>query len=249
MAVFGMLTVWAVPAGAQTAAVKEKPPMYTYVANWQIPRAQWGEMDKARSADEPILKKALADGTLVGYGSDVTLVHTPKGETHDDWWSSMSMAGLLNVLNQFYTSGNDVTPVLNSATRHWDGIYVSRYYNWHSGSYTGAYTYVAEYKLKADAPDDALDVLSKNLIAPMLEKLVADGTLHEYEIDTQALHTEDPSLFSIVYVAAHGNGIDKVRAAIEESGKANPFIDPAFGAMVDYSAHRDELLQSDGTYK
>jgi hypothetical protein len=26
--------------------VKEKPQMYTYVADWSIPRAQWGDMQK-----------------------------------------------------------------------------------------------------------------------------------------------------------------------------------------------------------
>ena len=44
--------LWAVPAPAQTSEVKEKPPMYAYVANWNIPRAQWGEMEKAGLADQ-----------------------------------------------------------------------------------------------------------------------------------------------------------------------------------------------------
>ena len=29
---------------------------------------------------------------------------------------------------------------------------------------------------------------------PLLEKLFADGTLREYEVDTQAIHTEAPGL-------------------------------------------------------
>jgi hypothetical protein len=36
--------------------------------------------------------KALADGTIVGYGNDEDLVHQAYGETHDNWWSAMSMA-------------------------------------------------------------------------------------------------------------------------------------------------------------
>ena len=35
-----MVAVCAAPAVAQTD-VKEKPPMYSYVGNWAIPRAQW----------------------------------------------------------------------------------------------------------------------------------------------------------------------------------------------------------------
>jgi hypothetical protein len=94
-----MLTLSAIPLVAQTSEVKEKPPMYSYVANWQIPRAHWAEMAKGNAADKPIMDKALADGTIVGYGDDENLVHQSDGETHDDWWSSMSMAGLMKVLD------------------------------------------------------------------------------------------------------------------------------------------------------
>ena len=177
--------------------------MYSYVGFWTIPRAQWGEMAKAGEADRTILDKAVADGTLVGYGSDVNLVHQIDGATHDDWWSAMSMAGLLNVLDQFYKAGSSTSPVLESATKHWDGIYVSHFYNWHPGSWKGAYTHGSYYKLKADAPDDAVEILSKNAVVPLLEKMLADGTIHEYEIDTEAIHTEAPGAFWIFYVAAN----------------------------------------------
>src|SRR6266702_7563307 len=153
-------TTCAAPALAQTSEMKEKPPMYSYVGNWAIPRAQWAEMDKNTAADEKILSKALASGTIVAYGNDVNLVHQAEGATHDDWWSAMSMAGLINVLEQFYQGGTTTVPVLASATKHWDNIYVSHYYNWKSGSWKGGYGFVAMYKLKADAPDNAVDLLS-----------------------------------------------------------------------------------------
>ncbi len=234
-------------ASAQTSEVKEKPPMYSYVADWTIPRAQWGEMDKALASDQAILDKAIANGTLVGYGDDTNLVHQPDATTNDDWWSSMSMAGLLNVLDQMSKSGT--APVLNSATKHSDSIFVSRYYNWHAGSWKGAYTHVGYYKLKADAPDDAVDVLSKNMIVPLLEKLLADGTLHEYEVDTQAIHTQAPDSFWIVYIAANAEGLDKVSAALQGMSKANPLGGSAFGSMVDNAAHRDELARTNATFK
>jgi hypothetical protein len=237
------------PALAQMSDTKEKPPMYSYVSDWAIPRTQWADMEKNNAADEPILSKALAAGTLIGYGDDVNLIHQPDGPTHDDWWSSMSLAGLLNVLDQFYKAGNAVNPVLSSATKHFDSIFVSRYYNWHSGSWKGAYTHVSEYKFKADAPDDALGLVSKNFIVPMMEKLLADGTLHEYEIDTEAEHTESPNSFWIVYVTANAEGMDKVNAALEAALKASPFAGPAFGSMVDFSVHRDYLARTNATFK
>jgi hypothetical protein len=244
-----MSSVVATSAQAQTSEVKEKPPMYSYIGNWAIPRAQWAEMDKNTAADAKVLDKALAAGTIIGYGNDVNLVHEVDGMTHDDWWSAMSMAGLINVLEQFYQSGGAAAPVLNTATKHVDAIYVSRYYNWHPGSYKNVYTHVGSYKLKADAPDDAVETLSKGLIVPLLEKMLADGAIHEYEVDTHAIHSEAPGTFLVVYIAANAAGLDKVNAAVQEALKASPLSGPAFGSMTDSNAHRDSLARTNATYK
>ncbi len=246
IAVAGMC---AADALAQTSEVKEKPPMYSYVGNWAIPRAQWAEMEKNTAADEKVLAKALAAGTIVAYGNDVNLVHSGDGGTHDDWWSAMSMAGIINVLEQFYQGGTTTVPVLASSTKHWDNIYVSRYYNWHSGAFKNGYTYVASYKLKADAPDDAVEKLSQNLIVPLLEKELADGTIHEYEIDTEAIHSDAPGTFVVVYIASSPEALDKVNQARRDMLKASPLAGTAFGSMIEYSAHRDYLARTNATYK
>lgn len=249
LCVLAMSAVWAAPALAQMSDMKEKPPMYTYVGFWNVPRAQWVEMEKQSMADQKILDKAIANESIVGYGHDMNLVHQPDGPTHDEWWSAMSMAGVMNVLDQFYKSGSATSPVLASATKHWDNIFVSRYYNWHSGSWKDLYTHGASYKLKADAPDEAVEKLSKNMIVPLLEKMLADGTIHEYEVDTEAIHTEAPGTFWVFYLAANAEGLDKVNTALRETLKANPLNGPAFASMVDYTEHRDYLARTNATYK
>ena len=243
-----MLAAWAAPALAQDEP-KEKPPMYSYVGNWNIPRGQWAEMDKAGTANQKVLDKAMADGTIVGYGNDINLVHTPDGDTHDDWWSAMSMAGILNVLDKFYKSSTVTSPVLSGATKHWDNIFVSRYYNWHAGSFKGAYTRVAQYKLKPDAPNNAVETLSKDLFVPLMEKLLADGAILEYEVDTEAIHTDSPGNFWVIFIAPNAEGLDKFNAALRDAGKKNPLTGPAIGSMVDFTPHRDSLASSTVTYK
>jgi hypothetical protein len=238
----GMSTVWAGQAGAQTPDVKEKAALYTYVADWNIPREKWADMEKSYAPNQKMLDKAIADGTIVGYGNDVTLVHQGDGITHDDWWSAMSLAGVLNVLDQLEKSSDSATSVLASATNHFDNVYVSRYYNWHPGAVKDGYTYEASYRLKPDAPDDAVETLSKKLVVPLLEKLFAEGTLREYEVDT-------PGSFTIVYLAANAEGLDKVNAALDAAIKADPLGGVAFGTMVDMSAHHDNLDRSNATYK
>jgi len=242
-------TLSAMTAIAQNSEVKEKPPMYSYVGNWSIPRAQWAEMEKNTAADQKILDKALASGTIVGYGSDTILVHEADGPTHDDWWSAMSIAGILNVLEQFYQSGGSTAPVLGNATKHWDNIWVSTYYNWDPGAYKNVYTHVGSYKLKADAPSDAMDTLSKTVLVPFFEKLLANGAIHEYEVDSQYIHKDNPNMFVLVYIAANADALDKVDSALRDALKSNQLISPAFGSMVDFSAHRDDLSRTNATYK
>ena len=241
--------VFAAPASAQTNEVKEKPRMYTYIANWNIPRAQWGDMEKSNAADQKMLEKAMSSGTIIGYGEDMNLVHRPDGSTHDDWWSAMSMGGILDVLDQAYKSGNATAPVLANASKHWDTIFVSRYYNWHPGSYKDVYTHGSCYKLKDTAPDDAIDTLSKNLIVPMMEKMLAEGNIHEYEVDTEAIHTESVGSFCIFDILANAQALDKVNAAIRDTFKTNPTYGPTFDSMVDFTGHRDELARTNATYK
>ena len=241
--------VSAVTACAQMSEVKEKPPLYSYVSFWNIPRTQWADMDKSTGSEKATLDKAIASGTIVAYGDDHNLVHTADGDTHDSWWSAMSMAGLLNVLDQFYKAGTPTQPVMASATKHSDAIFVSRYYNWHAGSWKDVYGQVAYYKLKPDAPNDALENLSKNMIAPLLEKMLSDGAIHEYEIDTEAIHSEAPGAFWISYIAAGAESLDKVNAAIRETLKSNPTFGPAFVSATDATAHRDYLTRTNATYK
>jgi len=244
-----MGAVWTVPARAQMSEVKEKPRMYSYIGFWNIPRTQWGEMAKADAADEKIVQKALADGTIVGYGFDVSLIHQPDGATHDGWWSAMSLAGLLNVLDQYYKSGSATSPVLASSTKHWDNIYVSRYYNWHSGSWKDVYTSGGCFKLKPDAPDNAIDTLSKNIFVPLMEKMMAEGAVHEYEVDTEAYHTQPVGTFCVFEIVANAEALDKVSAAVRESFKSNPTYGPAFESMIDWSGHRDDLVRTSASYK
>jgi hypothetical protein len=53
----------------------------------------------------------------------------------------------------------------------------------------------------------------------------------------------------LVYIASSAEGLDKVNAAIRDAVKTNALLAPAFGSMVDFSAHRDDLARTNATYK
>jgi hypothetical protein len=237
------------PAGAQTAEVKEKPPLYTYVASWALPRAKWADLEKQNAATQKIFDKALSSGSVVGYGDDTTLVHTSEGFTHDSFWSSLSLAGVLGVLQELEKGGTTTSSVFASATKHEDSLLVSHYYNWKPVTLKGAYTHVAAYTLKDSAPENALDLINKSFGVPLFEKLLAEGTVAEYEIDEEQIHTEAPGRFWVIYVCKSAEDLDKVAAALNGAFGSSPFIAPALDTMVDSGKHRDYLDRTNGVYK
>jgi hypothetical protein len=244
---FGVLTLAAAAVAQQTPEVKAKPPLYTYVANFAIPRAEFAEWDKDMAADTKTMEAALAYGTVVAFGEDKVLVHTSVGFTHDDWWCSTSMPGLLTVLDQLSKS-SEKSPVLGSSTKHADDIFVSHFYNWKSGKTTNGYIHSATYMVKPDAPAGTVDTLSKSMIVPLLEKLLADGSISAYQVATQAIHTEDPGMFFVFYVAPKADGLDKVTAALTVL-QSNSIQMGAFYAATDTSAHRDGLTLGNSEFK
>jgi hypothetical protein len=234
---------------AQSSDSKEKQRMYTYVSLWTVPRAKWAEFAKPVASDQKILDQAIGDGTLIAYGSDFDLVHTPDGYTHDSWWSSHSLAGVLKVLDGFEKAATATNGPLTAATKHADAVLVTHHYNWRPGTYKDAYGHGSSYLLKPTAPDDAVDVLSQNIFEPLMEKLLADGSVVEYEVDEESIHTESPNTFWLYFVTPTAEGLDKVNAAIGAAVKANALISPALDSMVDFVPHRDYLTRTDATFK
>jgi hypothetical protein len=249
VALFAAVVAGSAAAAAQTTEVKEKPPLYTYVASWTFPRAKWADVQKQNAGTQKVLDKALSGGGLVAYGDDTMLIHSSDGYTHDTFWSGMSLAGVLGALEELEKGGANTNAALASATKHEDALLVSHYYNWKAGPLQGAYTHEAEYSLKDSAPDDAVDIISKSFGVPLFEKLLADGTILEYEIDQEQIHTESPAKFWVVYITKNAEGLDKVGPALDAAFGASPFIGPALDSMVDSSKHRDYLARTNGVYK
>jgi hypothetical protein len=249
LALFAVLGALAGSVQSQTSDRKEKERMYTYVSLWAVPRAKWAEFEKPVASDQKILDQALGDGTLIASGSDFNLVHSADGYTHDNWWSSHSLAGILKVLDAFEKSSNTTTGVITSVTKHADVVLVSHHYNWRAGTYKGAYSHGSSYALKPTAADDAVEILSKSVFEPLMEKLLADGSVVEYEVDEESIHTESPNSFWLYYVTPTAEGLDKVNAAVRAELKSNALIGPSFDSMVDFVPHRDTLDRTDATFK
>src|SRR5215475_9774784 len=137
-AIFACLAAVALLGGASTAAqsaAAEKPRLYTYVAEWGIPRAMWADYQKQEAGNLETMKKAVADGTLVAFGSYAVINHQEGEATHGTWSSPAS-----------------TSPVL-AASKHRDFILRSETYNAHSGTFTNGYLRVGSWPAKAGGDD------------------------------------------------------------------------------------------------
>ena len=247
LCVFNLMPLAAPRASAQSQSA-EKPLIYTYVSEWTIPRAMWADYQKIEATDNDAMKKAVADGSLISYGSFAVLNHQEGAPTHGSWFTATSMANILKVLEALRTAPAAVAPPL-AAAKHWDYIVESRNYNSHSGTFTNGYLRVGSWRSKAGSSDPDGKIL-KATVGALLEKLLADGALHSYTIDEETVHSDDPGAFYIVIVANGAEGIDKFNAGIDEAQKSNPAGWAGFGSTIDPKGHRDTLARvTTATYK
>jgi hypothetical protein len=234
--------LWSGTARTQSTA-DEKPVLYTYVSEWAMPRAMWTDYQKVQASETDGMNKSLADGSIVSYGSFSVLNHQEGSPTHGSWFSATSMANLMKVL-EGVRSVPDATGPIFAASKHWDYILESRDYNAHSGSFKNGYLRVGTWKYNANTTDPGGKVMKATMVA-MLEKLLADGALHSYQIDDEVVHSSDPGMFFVAVVTNGAEGLDKYHAAIDEFRKKNPAGMAGLGSMMDEHGHRDMLAHVD----
>jgi len=81
------------PTWAQGSS--SQPPIFTYVAEWNTPRAQWADMQKHNESNK-------ADGTLLGYGTYENRIHSDASPTHGSWFQAESLANIFKTLDKIY---------------------------------------------------------------------------------------------------------------------------------------------------
>lgn len=234
-----LMTLAANQASAQSKSA-EKPPLYTYVSEWSVPRAMWGDYLKNEAEDNDMLKKAVSDGTLISYGSYTVLNHQEGQPTHGTWFSAGSMANILKFLEGLRaTPGATSAPL--AAAKHWDYIMESRNYNSHAGTFTNAYLRVGNFRTKSGSDPDGK--ILKATLTPLLEKLLSDGAIHGYQIDEESIHSTDPGGFFIVVITNGAEGLDKFNEAVADGAKSSPAAWAGFESTIDATGHRDILAR------
>jgi hypothetical protein len=216
-----------------------KPPMYIYVAQWAVPRAQWGEMAKSDAADVALSEKLVTGGTLTGFGEFESLIHTEGQPTHGSWLTANSEEGIVKAVDAFMSQPGATAPVL-AASQHFDLFLVSRIYNSRPGTYDGAYLSGSQWELKPGEFDD-FNNLVKTRVVPLMEKMLADGVVVAYNLNYQEYATQAPNTVEFITITKDASGLDKMNKAFEGLFGKDPEIGPAMQNLVQAGSSRNFL--------
>ena len=217
-----------------------KPPLYTYIAEWAVPRAQWGDMVKLDDQERPLMEKMVANGDTVEYATFANLIHQEGAPTHGSWFTASSEGKLMKALEQVYALGLTTSPV-EANSKHWDTIMVSRTYHWRSGHYENAYLSGSDWHVKPGEGRAFNDLVNSTLV-PVFEKLAADGSIVGYAVSSEDYHTDKPGLVSMIFVTADASGLDKAEDALQAALGKDRSLGAAVATMTDGGEHRDFLL-------
>lgn len=228
----------AIPMSAQNQG---KPPVYTYIAEWSVPRAQWADMDKVADEDRPVLDKLIADGTLVSYGAYSNIIHQEGEPTHGSWFSATSEGNLLKALEAIYKQPSLVAAPVQAASKHWDQILVDRIYNGKPGSSAGYLTW-SQWEIKNGEGQNYEQVI-KTMFVPVLEKLLAEGTITSYGFDMEDYHQNPIGMVYEYITVPDAASLDKANKAFDDLFSKNPTLSGAYRSSIKREGHRDYLTR------
>jgi hypothetical protein len=227
-------------APAALPQMEPTPVVYTYVSQFQVPRANWAAYSEdTEKTVVPIVEKLTADGTILSWSTFEQVIHTPDGYTHGAAWSSTSISGLMKVLDEVRKAGP--RPGQIAATKHEDYLMQTSMYR--VGSGTPAYLRVVCSNAKADKPGDYAATLKK-LLVPTFEEQVKKGVATYYGVDEQYVNTSAPSTRCVVITYPNAEGMDKWAAAISATmSKWSPAERAEFVSSTVLDSRRDIMAR------
>lgn len=241
---FGLLST---PTGAQE--MQEQKPLFTYVAMWGVPRAQWGDMAKLAADRKAMMDSMVADGLLVGYGTFENRIHSDGGYTHGSFFQATSLGNILKALEKIYAQPSAVTAPAQAASKHMDYLMISHTHGNSTYTHTTGYLRVISAQVKPGHGDDFAAAF-RRYVVPVYDKLLADGTIVSYQLDWEYNIENAPGRFFSAVILPNADAMDKVRAAFNDMFEKNPAAGTALVTTIVPDSRNDMLAYiSDMTRK
>ena len=237
-------------AGAALSA--QQPKSLIAVASFKVSPGKESAFVGKGKAFEPLLDKLIASGVVLAYGMNVDMLHVPDKNNVEFWVEVPDYAALgkeEKALEEFEKANpalmGDLRTMSDPATHH-DLIIGVRESNF--GSVPAGSTPVDDFDMVRVKPGRGHEFreLFHKYDKPVLDKLVADGVIYGWELDTEAVHTMEPGLVWVLVIMPDLGAKDKVTAAFEAAYKSLPeseqsSLDKQYQELIVPGSHRDEL--------
>jgi len=268
-----MVLVSSLAAAAQDTKMQPLTFWYEYAIN---PGKEAQFLDLVKTVGAPVRDKLMADGVVLAWGVEVPLLRQPGGVTHLIWYSVADLAGVEKVdaamraqIAKLDEEGMKGTATAKKGSATPGGGVTSRIQEVADMSKTHDYltrdlVFVTG---SGNPPAGALPWVRYNFVKvkpgkggelrktwekynkPVLDKLVADGTVLAYGLAVEELRTDGDFTHYVWYATKDLAGMDKVRAAYtadrdKRSQEEQDVIAAEFAKLLDLDASRSEMARS-----
>jgi hypothetical protein len=241
-----LLLLVALPAGAQE---EERGPI-TWFAFSKVKPGMTEEAVKLTLEDSEFMDGLMADGTILSWGIAVPINHTPgdlwnhlmwvtvSGWEKIDIWAGASMGRMAEMDEATTMANKERFEKIYVEGSHFDEVVRHSVFSLGSAGET-KYFYAGEFAAR-DGKGKEMVELFKEAVVPVLDPLVADGTMTSYGVYSPELHLDVDWTHRFWYGLPGLGSIDKMT-------KAFAGLDtPAFGAWADSvfeaEGHYDKVL-------
>jgi hypothetical protein len=146
----------------------------------------------------------------------------------------------VKALEAIYAQPALVGAPVQGASKHWDQILTGNIYNSKPGSSTGYLTW-SKWEVKAGQMH-AYTELTKSVFVPVLEKLLAEGTITSYGQLTEDYHSGKLGVVYDYITVPDAASLDKANKAFD-AVFSSPGIGDALRALTEREGHRDYLTR------
>ncbi len=237
------------------AALAQQPEPLTYMAEYRVkPGQQSAYLDWVKKHHQPLFDRLLSEGTVQGWGVEATEIHRDGGTTHMFWYVTADYAGLGKVRDRLRA----LTLTDGERGAFWEAVDPAGHHDHLNRSIifklgeqaptASSYTSYSVVKVQPGKGNEWRELFEK-YNKPVLDQLVADGTLMEYGVDVETYHTEDPAYRLVWLVLPDLAAHDMLNAAFEADRAARgererATINLQFENVTVPDAHRDYLYRT-----
>jgi hypothetical protein len=268
---FVVVLLSCISAAAQQASMQPLTFWYEYTVN---PGKEDQFLDLVKTVGAPVRDKMMADGVVLAWGVQTSILREPGSPTHFIWyavadWASVekvqnAMAAQVKKLNEEGAKGGatkkGATPNASLNARLMEAADVSKTRDYLTRDVVFAVTSgappegllpYARYNFVKVKPGKGSEYrkIWEKYNKPVLDKLLADGTVLAYGLSVEEIRTEGSFTHFTWYDTKDLAAMDKIRAAFiadrdQRSQEEQEAITHAFSSVLDLDASRAEVDRS-----